>query len=183
MKYLLLILFLLFSVSCHEEKFILHKLDTYKIKKGNHGSGFHVNVLTENQLVFDAIFDNSAIYTTKDPVNQSDINKLLGFADCQTILHHENSARFGWNWQDSLCIYAYCYVDGEVKNKFISSIKVNTKHHYRIYAYNHKYIFYLDNKVVEMDRGCNLGTGYILFPYFGGNEKSPHDIKILIKTY
>ena len=34
-----------------------------------------------NKLQFDVIFDSTAIYSTIDPVNQFDINKLYGFSE------------------------------------------------------------------------------------------------------
>jgi hypothetical protein len=171
MKYLLLIL--LFS--CHEEKMILHKWDEYVIKKGHHSSGTHAAPFTANTLEFKAVFNESAKYEIG--ANQSDINKLLGFSDCYTQ-HHENSARFGWNWNDSLNIYAYCYCRGEVKNKYITSIKLNKIYHYRIDKFHNRYIFYLAGKTVEMERNPEDGGGYLLFPYFGGQNSAPHNVTI-----
>lgn len=166
----------LFLISCHEEKIILHKWDTYKIKEGKHSSGTHVMPFTGNALEFDAIFDQSAIYKI-EPANQTDINKLLGFSDCNSM-HHENSARFGWNWTDSLNIYAYCYSSGKVNHKYITSINLNKVYRYSIYKTSSRYLFCLDGKSVWMERNNKEGSGYVLFPYFGGTELAPHDIKI-----
>ena len=133
---------------------------------------------TGNTLEFDAIFDQSAIYKI-EPSNQTDINKLAGFSDCNSYLeHHTNSARFGWNWTDSLNIYAYCYVRGRASHKYITSVNLNKVYRYRIYKCASKYLFCLNGKSVWMERNNKEGSGYTLFPYFGGQSKSPHDIKI-----
>jgi len=51
------------------------------------------------ELKFLVKFDSSAIYTTTDPENQYDINKLYGFSDNNSN-HQEFSARFGWRWSN-----------------------------------------------------------------------------------
>jgi hypothetical protein len=178
MKYLFIISLFLFS--CHEEKLILHKWDTYVIKEGEQESGTHMLSFNKSTLEFDAIFDSSAIYRTSDPVNQTDVNKLFGFSDCNSG-HQENSARFGWSWNDSLNIYAYCYSEGKAKHKYITSVKVGTVNRYMIRIEKNKYRFLLAGKEVEMERGCTEGFKYLLFPYFGGSEKSPQKITIKLK--
>ena len=168
--------------SCHEERLIFEKWDTYTIKKGNHFSGLHILRFAHNTLKFDAVFDSSCIYKTDDPNNQSDINKLFGFSDCGSINHHENSARFGWNWYNGrLNIYAYCYSGGTVKNKLITSVELNKEYEYRIYKQDYKYIFEINGKSVEMDRHCNEGNGNLLYFYFGGNSVPDHDVSIKIR--
>lgn len=159
---------------------------TYIIKKGNHYTEDRsVGILNSKSLHFKANLDSSCVYTTKNPTNQYDINKLFGFSDCNSV-HHENSARFGWNWQNNkLNIFAYCYTNGNVKNQFITSIDLNKEYDYRISTDGNKYVFTLDDKTIIMDRGCSdnfsKNTRLKLYPYFGGDETAPHDIKILIK--
>ncbi len=51
------------------------------------------------ELKFVVKFDSSAIYSTIDPSNQYDINKLYGFSD-NNAEHQKFSARFGWQWSD-----------------------------------------------------------------------------------
>lgn len=177
MKYVIAIFLL---CSCHEEKIFINKWDTYEIKKDSHFSGTHFSLFDKNEISFSAVFDNSSIYKTKNKNNQTDINKLFGFSDCNSE-HQNNSARFGWVYNDSLSIYAYCYVNGKVKNKFITSIDIDKIYLYKIQRYGIKYKFYLAGKEIEMERNNIDGNGYLLFPYFGGTEKAPHNIKIKIK--
>lgn len=156
--------------------------DVYTIRKGRHYPvENHFQRVKTDQLNFRAKFDSSAIYTTADPANQGDINKLLGTADCNDF-HQNNSARFGWRWYDGqLQIWAYCYTNGERNFKLIDAVSLNKFYNYSIAYESDRYIFKLGDVVVEMPRACNeMAQGYKLLPYFGGNEPAPHDIKILI---
>lgn len=159
---------------------------TYIIKKGNNYSdGNAVSLGSRSFLRFKAILDSSCIYQTVLPANQEDINKLFGFSDCMSH-HHTNSARFGWNWDNgALRIHAYCYADGKRAYKEIGTVKVNEEFDCSLTLQPKKYIFSLNGKTVEMDRGCDndKATGYKLYPYFGGNEPAPQDIYIKIKEY
>jgi hypothetical protein len=49
--------------------------------------------MKDSVLSFRVKLDNSAIYTTSNSSNQSDINKLFGFSD-NNVDHHEYNARF-----------------------------------------------------------------------------------------
>ena len=153
---------------------------TFEIKKGKHSaSGINFSLFTGDSLNFITKFDSSAIYSIGS--DQSDINKLFGFADCFSQ-HHSNSARFGWRWfRDNLEILAYTYVDGKRDHKLIKSIDINKHHQYSIKIDKDQYVFTVDSEIVYMNRGCSEGvSGYKLYPYFGGNIKAPHDINIFI---
>lgn len=157
-------------------------LKTYVIKKGNHDSGQHVSVVTKNNLKFQTIFDDSAIYTTQASANQGDINKLYGFSDCDSA-HHDNSARFGWRWfNNQLEIHAYTYVDGVRSSQYIKSVNLNQTHSYQLNIVSDHYELIVDDTKISMPRGCGTTSilKYKLYPYFGGDEVAPHDIKIII---
>ncbi|WP_051360011.1 hypothetical protein [Adhaeribacter aquaticus] len=153
----------------------------YLIPKNEHSSNNTIQLLGNNRIKFKTKFDNSAIYLSKDPVNQYDINKLYGFSDCRTA-HHTNSARFGWRWLNKrLEVLAYTYKDGVRYEQFISAVDLNTEYVYELECLENKYIFRLNGETVEMERGCNDNPQkYKLFPYFGGDEVAPHDITITI---
>src|SRR5690554_6022647 len=71
---------------------------TFVMKKGEHYSTPRlVQSLQSNTLLFEARFNESAIYKFSEEGFQDSKNKLLGFADCNSQ-HHDNSARFGWQW-------------------------------------------------------------------------------------
>lgn len=159
---------------------------TYLIKKGEHyATNNNLTNLSElDTLKYLVVFDSSCIYQNMDTQNQYDINKLIGFSDCGT-LHQENSARFGWNWLNgSIHLYAYCYNNGERKYEFLDTVELNKPYYLKLYLDNFSYYFFLKDKIYTMPRACSNGNkinGYQLFPYFGGDEVAPHDIRIKIK--
>lgn len=155
----------------------------YVIPAGKHSSTARVEVVTGATLWFEATFDGSAVYETVDPVNQADINKLYGFSDC-TSHHHQNSARFGWRWYGGrLEIHAYTYVGGERRSQKMGDVGIGETHLYGIELDGDRYVFTLDDTTITMPRGCDGGGGarYKLFPYFGGDEVAPHEIRITVE--
>ncbi len=174
---LLLLTGLATLAGCNGEQFV--------IEAGGHGSGTRVKAHRGTTLVFEATFDDSAVYETQDPANQSDINKLYGFSDCGSH-HQQNSARFGWRWFDgALQILAYTYADGTRSHALVGVVDFDVVGQYRIDVDGAEYVFTLDgNPQVRMPRGCagNGGIKYRLWPYFGGDETAPHEITIHIEN-
>ncbi|HEY9117446.1 MAG TPA: hypothetical protein VIN11_06450, partial [Roseivirga sp.] len=121
------------------------------------------------------------------PRNQMDINKLFGFSDCNS-LHHQNSIRFGWNWNgEAIDIYGYHYLDGKLNWKYLGTVEINKVYRYNIYLFEDLIEMEIEgitaNKV-QFNRHnliCEIGYYYQLFPYFGGDETAPHDINIYFK--
>lgn len=168
------LLFVLFCLlSCNKEG----NWKTYTINKGNHSSGIHGKICYHKSIAFQAIFDQSAEYEIgKD---QSDINKLYGFSE--GVNHRNNSARFGWRWfNNRIEILAYTYVDGKFYFKYIDSVNAFEENTYQLRATD-KYMFKVNNTIIEMERGESTDNGYYLYPYFGGNCVAPHNITIKIK--
>lgn len=161
------------------------KLEKYTIKKDKHSSTNKIEYLTRNYIEFEAVFDITAIYKTVTSNNQSDINKLMGFSDCNDN-HQVNSARFGWRWYNSqLEILPYVYNNSKRLDEpviFISELHEWNK--YRIEFINNAYIFTVNDNIQHITsrtQRCAKGLYYKLWPYFGGTEQAPHDIDILIK--
>ncbi|MEO1255669.1 MAG: hypothetical protein AAFY41_12430, partial [Bacteroidota bacterium] len=73
------------------EPALVKPYETFVIPKGKHSNGWKAQSLQSRTLSFSAIFDQTAIYKTATTENQHDINKLMGFSDCNSF-HHENSA-------------------------------------------------------------------------------------------
>ena len=163
---------------------VIDSFTSYIIPAG----AFYVNgnvysVFSQQSLKFKVVFDSSCIYTTVDPQNQADINKLYGFSDCGTH-HHTNSARFGWNWQDGqMHIHAYCYADSVRLYKELGTVALNQEHTCTIEALPGMYVFTLNGQKDTMQRHCTnvVATGYKLLPYFGGTEPAPHEVRIKIR--
>lgn len=96
---------------------------------------------TKSKLSFAARFDSSCIYTTVDPANQDDINKLYGFSDCGT--HHlDNSARIGWRWSNNaLRIFAFVHNDGNMLFTEVTTAKIGTVIKCSIVCRDTSYVF------------------------------------------
>lgn len=153
-------------------------------KDSNYADISTYRVFQYDSLKFIAYFDSSAIYKTKDPANQYDINKLYGFSDNKTF-HQSYSARFGWRWSDdSLRLFGYCY-NNSVRNYLeLCTIRINEFDTCCISIHNGFYIFKVNGKQKgKITRAATTGKpyGYMLYPYFGGSERAPHTIKIYIK--
>jgi hypothetical protein len=177
-----LLTMLFFMVSC-EERESLTKI--FVIPEGDHYANPRMfQSLQSNTLDFKAVFNETAIYEFEDKSFQDSKNKLLGFSDCNSM-HHENSARFAWQWYNQeLEIYAYCYVNGERKERFVGTVNLNEPNHYRLTLTDSNYIFQLnDLEPVYIERAniCDKGAYYMLWPYFGGSLPAPHDISLSIQ--
>lgn len=157
---------------------------TYLIRQGQHFSdNTAYKPVSVSEMKFLARFDSSAVYHSSNPVNQYDINKLYGFSDNGTD-HHQFSARIGWRWSDgALRLFAYVYNEGVVSSKEITTVNIGAEVSCSIKASGSRYIFSVNEHVVEVLRlGKTLkGEGYQLYPYFGGDEPAPHEIRIQIK--
>jgi hypothetical protein len=156
----------------------------YTLKKGAHFADFNTyQTVNYAEQTFIVVFDSSAIYKTTDPANQDDVNKLYGFADNDTS-HHAFSARFGWNWlNNALWLYAYVYNDGILQPIELTTIPLNQEVKCSIKVNASNYVFTVNGNSVAVLRTSKTptGKGYRLYPYFGGDETAPHDIKIKIK--
>lgn len=157
----------------------------FYLKEGEHyASPRLVESLQSTRLAFYAKFDNSCSYIFENSGYQDSKNKLLGFSDCNSM-HHENSARFTWQWfNNQMEIYAYCYVNGERVEKFIGVVELEKENRYEIELTPDAYLFRLnDQESVSIARSstCNKGLYYMLWPYFGGSLPAPHDMYLSIK--
>jgi hypothetical protein len=157
----------------------------YTIKKGEH----HSNAATLQwvdtaALRFSVRFDSSAIYQTIKAENQFDINKLYGFSD-NGGHHHRYSARIGWRWSDAaLRLFAYVYNAGVRQEQELATVPVGAWVHCSIEVQGDRYLFAVNERMQAMPRFSTTpkGSGYLLYPYFGGDEAAPHDVRIEIKN-
>jgi hypothetical protein len=156
----------------------------YLIPRGEHSTS-HSDLSNHKytKQEFLVKFDSSAIYQTADPENQYDINKLYGFAD--NGKHHQQfSARFGWRWNDgALRLFIYVYNNGERIEEEITTINIGETYRCAISIENDRYVFSVNDQQRSVARTSITpqSEGYLLYPYFGGDEVAPHDIHIFIK--
>jgi hypothetical protein len=159
--------------------------ETFTIQKGEHFSDQSIfkSVTILSGIFFSARFNTSAIYQTKDPANQEDINKLWGFSEGED--HQLNSARIGWAYcRDSLRLYGYTYAGGKRHSKEICTIDINRPVRCGIELSADGYRISVGDKTVVLprERTTLSASGYQLYPYFGGDETAPHTISIDIQT-
>lgn len=156
----------------------------YVIPKGEHYATANSYKLVESaEMKFTVRFDSTCIYKTTDPQNQLDINKLYGFSD-NGGMHHQFSARFGWRWSGgALRLFAYTYNNGVRESKELTTIAINKEVHCAIRINKAAYVFTVDEKAETMPRQSTtaMAKGYKLYPYFGGDEAAPHEVRIWIK--
>ncbi len=135
------------------------------------------------EMKFIVKFDSSAIYTTLDPGNQNDINKLYGFSD-NNRTHHEFSARIGWRWSNNaLRLFGYVYNNSVRRSQEICTGKIGEEIECTIKVIGAHYLFSVGGQTLSMPRTSTTpaAEGYQLYPYFGGDETAPHSISIWIK--
>jgi hypothetical protein len=163
----------------------------YRIKKGNHRAWPPVfGILSGNVIERIVEFNRTNSYELRNADDSLDVNKLFGFGYLWS--HHNNSARWGWNYNvetNRIRLYAYCY------NKKIRSmdyvcevsknLKVNLKiellpDHYRFTASDAANRWHVFGEI-SVPYGHNKKFKYLLGCYFGGNNPAPHNMNILIK--
>jgi hypothetical protein len=180
----LVLLILLISVCACEPSFE-EQFEVFTIPENAHYSDQrHVEFLQRSSLFFKAKFDETAEYVLDDGFQDSK-NKLLGFADCNSA-HHENSARFSWQWfNNTIEIYAYCYVNGQRIEKFLGSVEKNEVASYEIQLSPSSYTFIFKDQKTVIPRGttCDVGAYMLLWPYFGGQKPAPHAINVYLKRF
>jgi hypothetical protein len=159
----------------------------YLIRKGGQSSSPSPLKSYNNQPEqrFVVRFDSTARYRTVNPNNQLDINKLYGFADNDKS-HQIYSARIGWRWLDEkLELHAYVYNDSVRSSKLIKAVPLLTDIQCSIRVDGKQYVFTVDGTTATMPRTATSpgAIGYRLYPYFGGDETAPQDIRIKIKEY
>ena len=190
MKKLFSFLILIVAISSCSD---IYEIDEtiYLIKQGDHESRIENSInpkglrtLKSETLILTVRFDETARYNLNN-TNQQDINKLFGFADCNS-LHHENSARFGWNYNpesDKVDIFIYVYRQTQRIYEKIGSMEIGESKDMSISLEGNQYRFWFGDETKTVTRGttCELGVYYLLYPYFGGDEAAPQDIRIYIK--
>jgi hypothetical protein len=157
---------------------------TYTIQQGNHSCDQStIKSVRTSEMKFAVKFDNSAIYTTVDPNNQYDINKLYGFSEGYN--NQYNSARIGWNWyNNALHLHAYVYAKGVRTYQEIKTVSIGAEINCSIKVSGNSYLFTVDGTQLTMPRGATTSTasGYQQYPYFGGDEVAPQKITIQIRN-
>lgn len=185
------ILLLLSTLSCTKQT---DKGRWYVIREGNHYSTT-IQDRIFNRRNYDTIWEWEIMFDQyckyhfshlEDSSNISDVNKLIGYADCGTS-HTKNSIRIGWRISptsmDTIELLSYIKKDGVfVFNPLTTVTQEETFNVTIVYDYD-KYICCVNGFCDIIDRDCIEFKGHKwgLFPYFGGDETAPHRMSIYIK--
>lgn len=165
------------------------------IRKGTHSPFRLPRLLIDPKVLeYNVTFTPSCIYDI-GRADQADVNKLFGIGYFPH--HHKNSVRFGWRYNpdftDSMEIMAYWYDDGERMMRSMGFVDIGKQytyemwvlrgvgsplHHLKVSGGGKSKAHYLHQEVL-LDNPCDIG--YLLRPYFGGNQTAPHDMKIIME--
>ena len=187
LKYISILLLSLFN--CNKENADGYRV--YTIDKGNHYSDGPIDKLFGNNNRADSwewevIFEQSCIYSESDlfnPSNYLDVNKLIGFSDCDRH-HSQYSCRVGWRASgDSIELLIYKRDDNNIGFKSLKKVYPDQIVNVTLDFKDTTYISCIDGICDTLVRPCPNWSGrkYSLFPFFGGQETAPHKMKILIK--
>lgn len=164
---------------------------TTTIKKGTHSPFRFPKIIPGiyHMYVYNIVFTESCRYDLQNE-DQLDVNKLFGIGYFPS--HHKNSVRFGWRYDlntKKVEILSYYYKDKKRSFDHMCFVEIDQPYSF-VLAINHDYHelsvhgmspvndrHYYKTKVDVEPRSI----GYLLRPYFGGNQKAPQDITIKIR--
>ena len=183
------LLILLVLIGCSKEDENGYRV--YTIDRGNHYSDGPIDKLFGNDNKADSwewevIFESSCIYLESDllnPSNYLDVNKLIGFSDCDRH-HSQYSCRVGWRASgDSIELLIYKRDDNNIGFKSLKKVYPDQIVNVTLDFKDTTYISCIDGICDTLIRPCPDWSGrkYSLFPFFGGQETAPHKMKIRIK--
>ena len=146
------------------------------IRKGCHAC-LHGFRFQKRYITFDFCVDDSWYY---EPVNQG-VNKILGLSN--GLLHMKHSIRLGGMGEDGeIILYAYAHT-GKTDEHVAKKICRVTKgwHSCGIWIHKAFYQVQVDDTCITIPDKFYSRIHYLLYPFFGGRDKAPHNIKIQIK--
>ncbi len=180
----LLLAFSAFSCSLYSD---FNEEIAYTIPEGAHYSTHDLlRYVISDTLDFSFRFDESAVYEIGS--DQSDINKLFGFAEGSAQNIHGYSARFGWRWyNDSIEILAYAYTDGDGAraSKLLGTVEFGETAQGSITSEEGRYLFTFKGYTAEIAKSPSYRAArkYLSYPYFGGNIAAPHQVTVWVTLF
>lgn len=155
-----------------------------RIKKGTHAPFRLPELVNDARLAAVVNFKRNCVYDIGIS-DQADINKLFGIGYFPS--HHNNSVRFGWRYvkeMDAIEILAYWYAKKKRQHASLCFVKLESCYLYILNIVNNGHILSVYDGSVQIGHyvisDVKGGMGYLLRPYFGGNQKAPHDMDIEI---
>jgi hypothetical protein len=163
----------------------------FTVKSGHHHSNHdfiakpHLGHNVNRALSFTATFAGNASYTTQNPGNQSDWNKLMGLS---TDRIHKNSIRIGWAWNPSLQrvdLAFYGYLDGRRVSQKLTDVALGQPVNCSLQMTNNGLTATADGHSYNLagSLGASFPLTWVLHSvYFGGDETAPHDIQVSVQN-
>lgn len=152
------------------------KLRVHTIKKDKHtATNRCIRFVSNNQIRFDFFVSSSWLYDEKAPGFQSGWNKLIGISE--GFNQHKNSVRVGWRCiENTIYLSSYCYINGERRISDMVEVPMGwntgsvtiTATHYRVQ---------INDRIFNFENTNRSFFKFMLYPYFGGNSKAPHDME------
>jgi len=167
-------------------------MKNFLIEKGKHYSNHFLRLyLFKREIKFKFKFDSNCKYFFGNE-NDSDINKLFGIS---LGYHMKNSIRLGWRWniyKKQFEILPYAHINGvrmpEYEGKIYNVLStINSNELAECTIKINKYSYDIEIKTctsidfVSIPKPYLPRIGYYLWPYFGGNEVTPHNMNIYIE--
>lgn len=165
---------------------------TFRIPAGKHyARPWRLGIWWKRKkLSWSVMFTDSCRYDLQSD-DQLDTNKLCGIGYFPGF-HHVDSARFGWRYNtttDLIELLAYCYVNKQRIIKPIATCEIGKAYNLKLFAGNNLYSLCVTDPVTNAYAGYvtvrythKKKLQYGLWPYFGGNRRSLHDIKIQLTS-
>jgi len=157
-------------------------MTTYSLKEGTHYS-LHLPKFCYNrkELDVEVRFHKTCWFPLILPDDYA-INKLVGWSFGR---HHKNSFRCGWRpagKEGYIDLFFYIYNDGERFEKFLATIQCGNTYGFKMKWHPEGCISIGASEKEVLVGGIFFNKapklGYFLFPYFGGKNPTPHDMKI-----
>lgn len=149
---------------------------------------FAFGLYVKKHFKWTVCFDESCRYDLKDD-DQYDINKLVGVG--YLWHHHNNSARFGWNYNLStgkINLWAYCYDKKKRAWESLGEVEIGKSCRLILQVNKEEYLFQvIENNTEEpvgfarIPKTHNQFLGYRLGTYFGGNKTAPHEMSVFLQ--
>jgi hypothetical protein len=166
----------------------------FSIKSGDHYStpdllsGLRMGVHVDRTLSFEVMFPAGDEYTTKDPQNQGDWCKVMGFS---TNFIHENSIRIGWRWVPAarqMELGFYGYIQGQRLSAPLGRVPLGQWAKASVRLWNDgesatvNGVTHTESRSLGFSKWLPTTSWVLETAYFGGDEAAPHKMAVSVRN-
>lgn len=160
----------------------------YVIPKGAHyARGLNFRPHFGRSMSFLATLTPSCVHPARNS-DDFDISKVAGFSG---ILTWRNSIRLGWRISRKpddlgpLEVWAYFHVRGKHHEVYLANVMPGHPVRCNLYdegkAYRVEIVTCGRLRAARIEKPWTFPAGFRMFPYFGGNNTAPQDIRIVVE--